>query len=171
MRKLALSLALVASLGGFGACGGNGSFRSDITCDDAQGLGQDFVDNITVEENHAKVGEPISMTLSVTNCTDGPAAIRYRNAQRYDFIVEPVGDVGHEIWRWSADKAFTQAVGEEMLASGETKIYTEVWDQKSNSREQVPAGRYTLRADDLTCEFDAPEGCASGIAVIVEIKG
>jgi hypothetical protein len=160
-------MALVASLG-LGACGSDGSYQSGFTCEQARELGQDFVDNITFERKHLKLGEPISMTLSVTNCTDGPVAVRDRDSQRYDFIVAP--DDGHQVWRWSADKAFTQAVGEERLASGETRTYTEVWDQESNSGEQVPPGRYTLVGDDLRCEFDASESCTSGIGVVIEIQ-
>jgi len=170
VRKLFFPMALVASLI-LGACGSDGSYTSGITCEQARELDQELIDNIAFAQGRAEfeLGEPIEVTLSVTNCSDARATIRYRDAQRYDFTVSPVGAQGREVWRWSQGKTSAQVLGEETFEPGETKTYTEVWDQMSNLGEQVSPGRYVLSAGDLRCEFEAPPSCASGISVVIGI--
>lgn len=59
------------------------------------------------------VGEPIKMALKVFNYTGEEIIFHFNTAQRYDFIIED--EERSKIWRWSEDKMFTMALGEEVL--------------------------------------------------------
>jgi len=57
------------------------------------------------------------MILMVTNTGNNTERIDLRSGQRYDFIVSRDG---REVWRWSADKMFTQALTTITLGPDET---------------------------------------------------
>lgn len=111
-------------------------------------------------------GEPISMTLAITNCEDGSLRRVYASGQQYDFVVSD--DQQRELWRWSHDKAFTQAIQEATFGPGETVTYTEVWDQSSNDAEQVPLGHYDVLGLDVGC-YELRENCQLGMGLPIEI--
>ena len=60
-------------------------------------------------------GDALRATYTVLNVTDASLRFVYSDGQQYDFTLS---DEGRELWRWSADKAFTQALWEESLAPG-----------------------------------------------------
>jgi len=88
------------------------------------------------------VGEPVELTLTVTNWGGEAVAYRFNDAQRYDFVV--MRENGTVVWRWSHDKAFAQALGTLTLPPGESRIYRERWDQKNNNGQAVVPGRYVV---------------------------
>lgn len=110
------------------------------------------------------------MTLTLTNCADNSARLFYRDAQRYEFIAED--EQGQEVWRWSFDKAFTQAVGEETIGPGETVTYSEVWEQISNDGQQVDPKRYKIFGFSVGCgvENATDAGCHFGVGLFINIE-
>ncbi|HEX8903853.1 MAG TPA: BsuPI-related putative proteinase inhibitor, partial [Longimicrobiaceae bacterium] len=54
----------------------------------------------------------VAFSLAVTNSTQRPVTLEFRSGQTYDF---GVSDGGREVWRWSADRMFTQALRSETL--------------------------------------------------------
>ncbi|MBN2532896.1 MAG: hypothetical protein JXB88_08395 [Spirochaetales bacterium] len=64
----------------------------------------------------------ISMALKVFNYSQIPVTFHFRSSQRYDFII--YNSKGREVWRWSADKAFLDVLGELTLNPGESVTYT-----------------------------------------------
>jgi hypothetical protein len=76
------------------------------------------------------VKEGVALVFHVTN--SGPKAIEliFPNGQTHDFVV--TDSVGREVWRWSSDRMFTQALRNSVLDAGETQSYEGRWD---------PAGR------------------------------
>jgi hypothetical protein len=75
--------------------------------------------------NVGVAGDSVRLELHVTNVTNGPLRLEFATSQRYDFaIADPAGV---EMWRWSADMMFAQALGEETLLAGETRRYTASW--------------------------------------------
>lgn len=116
------------------------------------------------------VGEPVSMTLTLTNCADTPVRLFYRDDQRYEFIAED--EQGQEVWRWSYDKAFAQAIGEETIGPGETVAYTEVWEQSSNDGQQVDPKRYKIFGFSIGCgtESAVATGCHFGVGLFISIE-
>jgi len=94
--------------------------------------------SITTDKTDYAADEPIVLRLEVTNGTDEPLLLEFSTAQRYDFVMD--GAEGSTAWRWSADKAFIQVLGEEQLAPGESLTYEERFEGS------LTAGTYTVVA-------------------------
>lgn len=73
----------------------------------------------------AAQGDSVEFLLQVTNTTGSAVDVVYPTGQSFDFVVSDSG--GREVWRWSADRMFTQAVRAEELAPGETITHSAVW--------------------------------------------
>lgn len=84
------------------------------------------------------VRDGVRFALSVTNTSASRLELDFPSGQLYDFAV--LDSVGREIWRWSTERMFTQALQNRYLASGETLSFAERWNGKA------PAGRYTAVA-------------------------
>ncbi len=52
--------------------------------------------------------------------------IDFPNGQTHDFVV--LDSSGHELWRWSNGRMFTQALQNKLLGSTETVTYEEQWN-------------------------------------------
>ena len=66
------------------------------------------------------------MVLHVTNPSSQPVTLEFTSGQRYDFAVRTAAGV--DVWRWSADRSFMQALGTETIQPGATVRYAESWD-------------------------------------------
>ncbi|HWK90018.1 MAG TPA: BsuPI-related putative proteinase inhibitor [Longimicrobium sp.] len=69
-------------------------------------------------------GDSVRLVLQVTNATSSPLELGFSSGQSYDFAVSAGG---REVWRWSADMGFTQAIRSETLAPGQTLSFAETW--------------------------------------------
>jgi hypothetical protein len=70
-------------------------------------------------------GQDIRFTLKVVNTTPRSVEVNFASGQAYDFVV--VDSVGREVWRWSADRIFTQSVRNRLLGKGEAITAEEKW--------------------------------------------
>jgi hypothetical protein len=95
----------------------------------------------TTDKRHYALGESVKMTLTLTNASQRPLKLNFRSGQTFDFVVKR-GRV--EVWKWSHEKAFTQALQDLMLAPNETKRFEATWDQKDKQGKQVGDGRYAV---------------------------
>lgn len=95
----------------------------------------------TTDKRQYAPGESVKMTLTLTNAGKRPLTLHFRSGQTFDFIVKR-GRV--EVWRWSHDRAFTQALQDVTLAPDETKRFEATWDQKDNKGKPVSDGRYAV---------------------------
>ena len=77
-------------------------------------------------------------SLQLTNTAATPLRLEFSSGQQFDFVVLRGAQ---EVWRWSGDRMFTQALQSEALAPGETRTYTATWAPLPGS-----AGEYTVRA-------------------------
>ena len=68
--------------------------------------------------------QDVRLVFHITNTSNQPIVLEFNSGQRYDFAVH---SGGRELWRWSADRMFTQALGTETIAPGETLRYSERW--------------------------------------------
>ena len=103
------------------------------------------------------VGEPVIMTLKIFNYTEEDIAFHFNTGQRYDFTIED--EEGSEIWRWSEDKMFTMALGEETLGSANPEII-----YKAEYKGKLSPGYYKI-----TGIFVAQEKPMLG-SIIIEVK-
>ena len=67
----------------------------------------------------------VRMVLHVTNPTNRPVVLEFSSGQRYDFAVRTAD--GQDVWRWSADKSFMQALSSQTIAPGATIDFVETW--------------------------------------------
>lgn len=89
------------------------------------------------------VGESVEISLSVTNPGSSNASFRFPTGQMHDFIVLRDGQL---IWQWSHGKGFTQAFTTLTLRPGESKAFSDRWDQRNNDGQQVLPGEYEMAA-------------------------
>ena len=85
------------------------------------------------------LSDSVRLELHVTNVTTGPIVLEYMTTQRYDFEVTHPG--GTSVWRWSEGRAFGEAVGREVLQSGETRQYAATWSANGVSGDFVATAR------------------------------
>ena len=72
----------------------------------------------------------VGFAFHVTNSSPKAIELVIPNGQTHDFVV--LDSTGHEIWRWSSERTFTQALCNSVLDAGETQSYEGRWN---------PAGR------------------------------
>jgi len=88
-------------------------------------------------------GDSVRFTLRVTNASESPVALTFPTGQSYDFVVH---DGGEEVWRWSGDMMFTQAIRTESLAAGETLEFSEWWTPaRAAAEEYIVRGHLTAQ--------------------------
>ena len=78
---------------------------------------------LTTDKPAYRAGEPIELTLTVTNRSTEPRVLEFSSSQRYDF--EIADSAGAVVWQWSADRMFAQMMGTERLAPGASQEYRE----------------------------------------------
>ncbi len=120
----------------------NPDFTAAIVTTDMQG----------VKQTTFAQGDPITIQLTILNRSKEIRAIEFTSGQQYDFVVFDA--MAREVWRWSADKAFIQAVTSYSLNPGKTKIFSVIWNQViAPDRSVLPPGTYTLEAQKIGVEL------------------
>ena len=110
-----------------------------VSCTDGLAMPDTALEiSITTDKTDYAADEPIVLRLEIRNGTDEPFLLEFSTAQRYDFVMDDAE--GGTAWRWSADKAFIQVLGEEQLAPGESLTYEERFEGS------LTAGTYTVVA-------------------------
>lgn len=69
-------------------------------------------------------GSSVDLVLQVTNPSEEPVELNFASGQIYDFVVL---EGEREIWRWSEDQMFTQALRRERLGPGESRRFEAQW--------------------------------------------
>ena len=83
------------------------------------------------------------MTLMARNESDRTFQVVFSSAKRFDFAVyDPANKA---VWRWSADRMFSQSLTSLVIKPGELVVFTASWDQKDGSGTQVLSGEYDLK--------------------------
>ena len=114
---------------------------------------------LSTDKHMFRAGEPITFTLSLFNHTSEPLTLRFRNAQRYNFLIE--NEAGKLVWRWSDGKMFAQMLGQVVLGPENPEVvYTETYTG------QLAPGRYTL-----TGKLTDQDGFASASLTITVKEG
>lgn len=78
----------------------------------------------------------IEFAFTVENTGRDVVDLTFRSAKKADVTVS---EDGVEVWSWSEERMFTQAIQTETLASGETFTHVMIWDDPS-------PGEYTATA-------------------------
>ena len=96
-----------------------------------------FGASLATDQPVYRPAQPILITFEVFNHT--PAAVRFdfSSGQRFDVVIEDDG--GNEVWRWSAGKMFTMALGQETLGPGNPRLIYE-----TEYADRLEPGRYKI---------------------------
>jgi hypothetical protein len=97
---------------------------------------------VTLETDNESytIGEPIEVTIFVTNTGEEDITAEFPDTQKADFWVD-WGDV----YLWSADKYFAQVLTPVEIPSGETvELFSKNWEQVDYGGNQVPDGEYEI---------------------------
>ena len=90
----------------------------------------------------------VTLTFHVTNNTDKHLELTFPSGQTHDFVV--LDSAGRAVWRWSADRMFTQALQNRLLESGETTSFDGQWD--AGTRRGRFTAVATLKSDNHPIE-------------------
>lgn len=135
VRKwIGLALAGVGVMVQTSACAPKDGGMEGTNASDTARTGDPLVATLEVEEG----GSGVRLLLHVTNSGTAPVQLEFRSGQRFDFAVTRPD--GREVWRWSADRMFTQALGSEELGPGESLRYDATWDPRGETGEFVATG-------------------------------
>ncbi|MDB4948160.1 MAG: hypothetical protein JWM27_809 [Gemmatimonadetes bacterium] len=99
----------------------------------------------------APQADGVHLVLQVTNAGSAPVALTFGTGQSFDFAVARGGT---ELWRWSADRMFTQAVRETSVAPGQTLRYEATWTPPAGTHGPLTA-RGWLTAAGVRAEQSA----------------
>jgi hypothetical protein len=99
---------------------------------------------MTIEKTQYVLGEPINITLTVTNISNQTINFNH-TGQDFDFLV--YNDTNNLIYQWSKGRAFPMFISILPLKPKENITETYVWEQTSNSQlEDIPVslGTYNI---------------------------
>lgn len=91
----------------------------------------------TVRPARIEVGKTVRFALRVTNIAGREAELSFPTSKEYDFWVTRGRD---EIWRWSDDRLFTQAIEHTKIDPQGSLTLSEPWVAS-------PAGTYTVHGE------------------------
>ena len=112
---------------------------------------------LTTDKALYTVGQPVNIEFCIFNRTGQEITLHYRDAQRYDFILED--DEGKEVWRWSDGRMFSQVLGEEKLGTGREEIIYAVKYQG-----KIKPGKYRITGSIQSIE------CPMTASLTIEVK-
>ncbi|XEC96013.1 BsuPI-related putative proteinase inhibitor [Paenibacillus tarimensis] len=84
----------------------------------------------------------VHISFSLENISGEDQKIQYGSGQSYDIWV--YNDLDEEVYRWSYNKVFTQALIETELKKSGLLEFVEVWNMQDNQGTPVPPGTYTF---------------------------
>ncbi|TYR77816.1 hypothetical protein FZC79_03120 [Rossellomorea vietnamensis] len=86
----------------------------------------------------------VEIELTVSNNTSEKMILEFPSSQFFDYIVKDHS--GKEVYRYSDNKAFLQAIQRITLTSGEQKVWQSKWNHTSSGGQKIPPGEYMVEA-------------------------
>lgn len=75
---------------------------------------------------HVSVDHAVYVTLRVTNIADHSVELDFPSGMTHDVVI--LDSIGHQVWRWSEGRMFTQAVRTTLLRTSESASYQARWN-------------------------------------------
>ena len=97
-----------------------------------------FITEMDVKQENGEV----KLDFSLQNDSDEDLEIYFSSGQKFDIFITDQNN--QEVYRWSHDKFFTQAIVDITLKKDERLLFSEVWDYKDNEGNKVSQGKYTI---------------------------
>ena len=106
---------------------------------------EDLEVTLSIDRTQYYCCDNIKMALTVRNAGDRSVVLRFNDGQIYDFTIKEMS-TGIGLWRWSADRTFTQEAWSVILAPGEEITYSEVLNQVAEGFTRMEPGLYKIEA-------------------------
>jgi hypothetical protein len=150
---------LLAVSGMLAICIGASSQSCSVGSDGSDGDRPSFVTELSLQDLDLQVtdsferGGPITLVLTVRNRLDTSVEVDFPSARTFDFVVvrQNTDDV---VWQWSDGRTFSQVATTLTFAPGETKTFSQTWEQRGSSGEQVRRDSYEARGVLVYAGFD-----------------
>ena len=114
--------------------GAKGDHESTVVVD-----GLEFT--LSTPQSTFRAGDLVPITMRVENLNNSSMTFRFNSTKQHDLHVE---DGGRRVWRWSTDRAFGRALTSFTLKPGESRTWSEDWDQTNDGGQTLAAGDYEL---------------------------
>ncbi|PZE22306.1 BsuPI-related putative proteinase inhibitor [Paenibacillus xerothermodurans] len=85
----------------------------------------------------------MKLNFSVHNTSGKDLSISHGSGQHYDIVV--YDSLDQEVYRWSVNKAFTQALIVRTLQKDDQLSFNEVWDLLDSEGKRAPPGDYKVQ--------------------------
>jgi len=124
-RVLVLASTAAACAALLGACAASDPSRPESS--DARPsveVLQELEVTVTTDRAVYSAGEPVRGRITVVNGSGATVRLRFSSSQRFDFVVRNAAE--EDVWKWSAFRFFTQALGVEEIPAGESLSYEAV---------------------------------------------
>ena len=126
------ALGLALALGMFGPTGG-------------EAVATGFEVSLSTDKAVYRSGEPIAVTLSVSNPAGPELRLQFSSTQRFDFAIRDAK--GGQVWRWSADQMFGQMLGMEVIGPARPQII-----YRAEFTGKLTPGRYSVEGTLVATE-------------------
>lgn len=100
------------------SCAGGGEVSGDRRV--VGGVAMAFI----IRPAHVQPGKSVRLTLRLTNLSGTETRLTFPTSQQYDFWVMRGGS---EVWRWSDERVFSQAVERRTIGAQQTINLSEPW--------------------------------------------
>ncbi|MFT8323389.1 MAG: BsuPI-related putative proteinase inhibitor [Bacillus sp. (in: firmicutes)] len=107
--------------------------------------------------------DEVELQLKLSNLGNQPKKLHFSSSQKYEISIK--SEMGEEVYRYSLNKAFLQAIQDMTLKPNESYRWKEKWDYKNNGK-RVEAGDYTVEAVLASTQLDNPQEKIKTVATI-----
>ncbi|MFS0864203.1 BsuPI-related putative proteinase inhibitor [Fredinandcohnia sp. 179-A 10B2 NHS] len=169
-KRLLIVILLVMGMFVFTGCGatseesvpvnsGNGenidSEETPVEENEDNGVEENVVDKLNTSVSVDAGQNEAVFKISLKNTSEAPVKVTFTSGQRYELVVTNVNN--EEVYRYSIDKLFIQAIEEMELAAGEEKTWEEAWNYNANDGTRLPAGEYKVTAQVVAKQTNQQE--------------
>ncbi|PKG25503.1 BsuPI-related putative proteinase inhibitor [Niallia nealsonii] len=109
--------------------------------------------SLSLEMNALPRTDDMEIELKLTNNSSQRQELRFSSSQKYEIAIKSLS--GEEVYRYSFNKLFTQAIQRLAINPRESLVWKERWDYKNNG-QRVEPGDYIVEAELLPMALTDP---------------
>lgn len=98
-------------------------------------------------------GYAVAFTFRITNNAKKRLELVFPSGQTHDLVV--IDAAGEEVWRWSAERMFTQALQNRVLGANDTLTYKVTWTPPPGTERVALTAVATLLSENHPLEHKA----------------
>jgi uncharacterized repeat protein (TIGR01451 family) len=126
-------------------------------------VGAPLVVAVASDREAYRVGDTVSFTVTITNPTDVPVTVTLRDVN--PLYILAISDAMGTSVRSFSDRSIVGRQ-ERTFTPGQTRVFTEQWDQRDRAGRQVPPNRYSATAVLMPCSSPDCPSAADRVAYV-----